>query len=88
MVRGRQDQAKDTGTGINPENMEQIFQPFYSTKGEVKGTGLGLSVSHGIIQNHQGEIRVESQPGKGATFTVLLPIKGVEDATSATEERL
>jgi len=63
-------------------------QPFYSTKGEVKGTGLGLSVSHGIIQNHQGEIRVESQPGKGTTFTVLLPIKGVEDATSTTEERL
>jgi len=45
-----------------------------------------LSVSHGIIQDHQGEIRVESQPGEGATFTVLLPIKGLEEATSSTEE--
>ena len=77
---------KDTGIGINSEDIERIFQPFYSTKGEVKGTGLGLSVSHGIIQDHHGEIRVESQPGEGATFTVLLPIKGVEDATFATEE--
>jgi len=66
---------KDTGMGIKPENMEQIFQPFYSTKGEVKGTGLGLSVSHGIIQDHEGNIRVESQPGEGAIFTILLPIK-------------
>jgi len=67
----------DTGIGIKPEDMDQIFHPFYSTKGEVKGTGLGLSVSLGIIQKHEGEIRVESQPGKGATFTVLLPIKGI-----------
>ena len=77
---------KDTGMGIKPEDMEQIFQPFYSTKGEVKGTGLGLSVSHGIILDHQGEIRVESQPGQGAAFTVLLPIKGVEDATPAMDK--
>jgi signal transduction histidine kinase len=64
---------KDTGTGIKPEKMDQIFQPFYTTK-STKGTGLGLSVSHGIVQNHQGEIRVESRPGEGSTFTVLLPI--------------
>ena len=67
---------KDTGVGIKPEHMELIFQPFYTTKPEVKGTGLGLSVCHGIVQSHHGEIRVESQPGKGSTFTVLLPIKG------------
>lgn len=66
---------EDTGVGIDPEKMDLIFQPFYSTKPEVKGTGLGLSVCHGIVQNHQGEIHVESQPGKGSTFTVLLPIK-------------
>ncbi len=66
---------KDTGIGIRPEKMALIFQPFYTTKPEVKGTGLGLSVCHGIVQNHQGEIRVESQPGEGSTFTVLLPIK-------------
>lgn len=70
---------KDTGMGIKPEEMELIFQPFYTTKSEVKGTGLGLSVSYGIIQHHNGEIRVESQPGAGTTFTVLLPIKGSND---------
>jgi PAS domain S-box-containing protein len=67
---------KDTGVGIDPERIEMIFQPFYTTKAEVKGTGLGLSVSYGIIKRHQGEIRVDSHPGHGTTFTVLLPIKG------------
>ena len=66
---------KDTGIGIKPEHMELLFQPFYTTKPEVKGTGLGLSVCHGIVQGHQGEIRVESWPGEGSTFTVLLPVK-------------
>jgi len=73
---------KDTGVGINPEQMDQIFQPFHTTKGEARGTGLGLSVSYGIIKKHQGEIQVESQPEEGATFTVLLPIKNLEDATT------
>jgi len=71
---------KDTGIGIDPEVMDLIFQPFYTTKAAIKGTGLGLSVSHGIVKNHQGEIRVESQPGEGATFTVILPIVGAGDA--------
>ena len=65
---------KDTGTGIRPEEIERIFQPFYTTKPAVKGTGLGLSVSYGIVKSHQGEIQVKSQPGAGSTFTVLLPI--------------
>lgn len=65
---------KDNGTGIKPEEIERIFQPFYTTKPAVKGTGLGLSVSYGIVKNHQGEIRVKSEPGAGSTFTVLLPI--------------
>ena len=68
---------KDTGIGIQPEQMSFLFQPFYTTKPDVKGTGLGLSICHGIVKNHQGEIRVESQPGKGATFTVLLPAQGI-----------
>ena len=55
---------QDTGVGINPENMDLIFQPFYTTKPEIKGTGLGLSVCYGIVQAHNGEIRVESQPGE------------------------
>jgi PAS domain S-box-containing protein len=64
---------QDTGVGIKPEKIDLIFQPFYTTKSDVKGTGLGLSVCHGIVQHHQGEIRVESEPEKGSTFTVLLP---------------
>ncbi len=65
---------KDSGIGIIPENLDLIYHPFFTTKSEVKGTGLGLSICHGIIRNHQGEIHVESQPGKGSTFTVLLPV--------------
>ena len=68
----------DTGIGIQPSDIDSIFQPFYTTKPEVKGTGLGLSVSYGIIKNHRGEIRVESSPEEGSTFTVLLPIKDAE----------
>ena len=67
---------KDTGIGIKPEEMDLIFQPFYTTKPEVKGTGLGLSVSYGIVHNHGGEIQVTSQPGEGATFTVVLSVRG------------
>ena len=66
----------DTGIGIRPEDMDAIFEPFYTTKPAVKGTGLGLPVSYGIVRNHGGEIRVASTPGKGSTFTVLLPVAG------------
>lgn len=65
--------VKDTGKGIQPEFLPHIFDPFFSTKGE-GGTGLGLSVSYGIIRNHRGDIRVESKPGVGTTFTVELPV--------------
>jgi len=64
---------KDTGCGIPEENIEKLFDPFFSTKGH-KGTGLGLSVSYGIIRSHSGEIEVESKPGSGTTFTITLPI--------------
>ncbi|HBG19491.1 MAG TPA: hypothetical protein DDY32_09530 [Desulfobulbaceae bacterium] len=67
---------QDNGVGIPPENLDKIFQPFFTTKPVVKGTGLGLSVCHGIVQNHGGQIRVESEPGAGSTFTVFLPITG------------
>jgi len=63
----------DSGAGIAPENIKNIFEPFYTTKG-VKGTGLGLSVSYGIIKNYNGEISVDSEPDKGATFTIQLPV--------------
>lgn len=69
-------EIQDSGIGIPPENLDKIFQPFFTTKPVVKGTGLGLSVCHGIVQNHGGRIRVESEPGAGTTFTVFLPING------------
>ncbi len=64
----------DSGTGIDPENLHRIFEPFFTTKPVGEGTGLGLSVSYGIIKHHGGDIRVTSEPGKGSTFTVFLPM--------------
>lgn len=64
----------DTGKGIFAENLTKIFEPFYTTKDVGKGTGLGLSIVHDIIQNHDGEIDVESEIGKGTTFTITLPV--------------
>ena len=63
----------DDGPGIAKENMPRIFTPFFTTKGIGKGTGLGLSIGHGIITEHGGTIRAESEPGNGATFIVDLP---------------
>ena len=63
----------DTGCGISREDLPKIFEPFFSTKGQ-KGTGLGLAVIWGIIDNHNGTINVESEEGKGTTFTIRLPI--------------
>lgn len=63
----------DNGSGIAKEDLPRIFEPFFSTKGQ-KGTGLGLAVIWGIIDNHDGTINVESEVGKGTTFTILLPI--------------
>ena len=65
----------DSGSGIRAEDMEKIFEPFFSTKSAVKGTGLGLSVSYGIIKRHGGSIRVKSSPGQGSTFTIRLPLR-------------
>ncbi|MEW6065070.1 MAG: ATP-binding protein [Bacillota bacterium] len=67
--------VKDNGCGIEPDNLNKIFNPFYTSKEASKGTGLGLSVSLGIAQSHGGAIRVESQPGVGSTFRFLLPLK-------------
>jgi len=65
---------QDTGMGISPEIQSKVFDPFFTTKAVGKGTGLGLSTSYGIIQSHHGNIEVESEMGKGAIFTIILPV--------------
>ena len=65
----------DTGHGISPEQIERIFEPFYTTKAEGRGTGLGLSVSLGIVRSHGGTIDIESKPGLGTTVRVRLPLR-------------
>ncbi len=64
---------KDTGIGIPKEIQDKIFEAFFTTKEEVKGVGLGLSVCYGIIKDHGGEILVQSEEGRGSTFSVILP---------------
>lgn len=66
--------VRDTGCGIAEDNMQRIFDPFYTSKEVGKGTGLGLSVSYGIVKAHGGRITVESVVGEGSTFHILLPI--------------
>jgi signal transduction histidine kinase len=65
--------VSDTGCGITSEVMNQIFDPFYTTKAVGKGSGMGLAVVHGILKSHNGAITVESEPGKGSQFIVYLP---------------
>jgi len=67
-------EVKDTGSGIAPAVLPRIFDPFFTTKNEGEGTGLGLSVSLGIVERHGGKILVESEVGKGTTFTLCLPV--------------
>jgi CheY-like chemotaxis protein len=73
----------DTGPGVPPEQRDRIFNPFYTTKPVGQGTGLGLSISDGIVREHGGQIRVESQPGEGATFLVELPLLTAAPQTRA-----
>ena len=73
-------QISDTGVGIPPENLSRIFDPGFTTKGVGVGTGLGLSICFKIVQDHGGNIDVETAIGKGSTFTVRLPVGDVESA--------
>jgi len=66
---------QDRGGGIKPEHLDHIFEPFFTTKTEGKGTGLGLWVSAGIVDDHGGQIKVKSRPGRGTTFTIFLPVE-------------
>jgi|GEM_PF-488579 len=65
--------VSDTGHGMPPEVMKRIFDPYFTTKKTGEGTGMGLAVIHGIVKGYDGDISVQSQPGKGTTFQVLLP---------------
>ena len=67
-------EVEDTGTGIPPENMSKIYEPFFTTKEVGKGTGLGLAVCYGIISEHGGRLSVRSNVGKGTTFSIVLPV--------------
>ncbi|MFO8013698.1 MAG: ATP-binding protein [Phycisphaerae bacterium] len=71
--------VRDNGCGIPPGDCEKIFDPFYSTKGS-KGTGLGLAVTLKTVQEHQGEAHVESAPGQGTTFSLILPLEPPDEA--------
>ena len=70
---------EDNGCGIDSDVQKKIFDPFFTTK--ASGTGLGLALSQRIINAHQGDIRVASQPGCGATFTLILPINPQETSS-------
>jgi two-component system, NtrC family, sensor kinase len=67
-------EIEDNGAGISRADQSRIFEPFYTTKPPGRGTGLGLSICYGIVEDHQGHIEVESQPGRGTTFRVFLPV--------------
>lgn len=67
-------EIEDTGVGIPREVQSKIFEPFYTTKPPGRGTGLGLSICYGIVEDHRGRIEVDSQPGRGTTFRVFLPV--------------
>ena len=66
--------VSDTGYGINPKDIDRIFDPYFTTKEVGRGTGMGLAVIHGIIKGHGASVSVQSQPGKGTTFSIFFPV--------------
>jgi signal transduction histidine kinase len=68
--------VEDTGTGMDEKVLKMIFMPFFTTKEVGQGLGLGLAVVHGIVSGHRGSIKVQSRPGEGSRFEVILPVSG------------
>lgn len=87
MLKGVAISVSDSGIGIRTEDLDAVFDPFFTTKEPGRGTGLGLSVSRAIVEGAGGEIRAESEKGKGSTFTVILPARTDGKATAAGEGR-
>jgi two-component system NtrC family sensor kinase len=81
-------EIKDTGMGISEENLSRIFEPFFTTKKSGRGTGLGLSLARRIIRAHDGQIHVESSPGEGTRFTIMLPERQEQDVGVIPKEDL
>ena len=73
-------EIRDTGSGISPDHLDHIFDPFFTTKKEGEGTGLGLSIVYGVINNHRGQIAVESTEGEGTVFTLKIPLLKMESS--------
>ncbi|HKX62756.1 MAG TPA: PAS domain S-box protein [Verrucomicrobiae bacterium] len=80
--------VSDSGSGMNSETMDHMFDPFFTTKPPGEGSGLGLSVVHGIVKNHQGIITVQSQPGKGTTFHIILPAAARENPAPVSSDNV
>ena len=70
------DGCKGLRQGVPEHLVNRIFDPFFTTKGRDQGTGLGLAVSHGIVADHGGELRLDNRPGQGARFCIELPLRG------------
>jgi signal transduction histidine kinase len=77
-------EVQDDGTGIDPEDINKIYDPFFTTKAVGSGTGLGMAVSYGIVQEHLGTITATSEVGKGTTFKLVFPVSKKHDRRVAS----